>query len=263
MARLPCRKTPSTEYMPKKFSDVAIERVPSLCNRISSFQSKLTIAHYAHGTITDYCHALYKAVVYIGKLPDDFTQDDVDAYLQSMLNRKPIPAEAQFKHFCLWSEVLSADNGLHGVARAVTAKIRREKKLPPHTLIPAGHAPARCVQPVSKTLLSVIYDCGLRAFEACTLSGMTSIWTASRCTSGRARAARTALCPSVPETLVVLKAYRKNYPSKNCIFKKFGKDAPITQGFIRARLKEGLVNAGLDMSLTTPLPALSVCHPSA
>lgn len=92
--------------MPKKISDVAIERVPSLCNRISSFQSKLAIAHYAHGTITDYCHALYKAVVYIGKLPDDFSQDDVDGYLQSMY---------------------------------------------------------------SKTLLSVIYDCGLRAFDACNL----------------------------------------------------------------------------------------------
>ena len=86
-------------HMSKKISDVAIERVPSLRNRISSSQSKLAIAHYAHGTITDYCHALYKAVVYIGKLPDDFSQDDVDGYLQSMLSRKPMPAEAQFKHF--------------------------------------------------------------------------------------------------------------------------------------------------------------------
>ncbi len=72
-------------HMPK-ISDIANERVPSLRNRISSFQSKLTISHYAHSTITDYCHVLYKAVVYIGKLPDDFSQDDVDGYLQSMLS---------------------------------------------------------------------------------------------------------------------------------------------------------------------------------
>ena len=37
--------------------------------------------------------------MYIGKLPDDFSQDDVDGYLQNMLSRKPMPAEAQFKHF--------------------------------------------------------------------------------------------------------------------------------------------------------------------
>ena len=85
--------------MPKKISDMAIEKAPTLPNRISVFQSKLAIAHYAQGSITDYCHALYKAVVHIGKLPDDFTQEDVDEYFQTMLSRKPVPAEAQFKHF--------------------------------------------------------------------------------------------------------------------------------------------------------------------
>ena len=70
MARYHTVKPRLALNMPKKISDVAIERVPSLRNRISSFQSKLAIAHYAHGTITDYCHALYKAIVYIGKLPD-------------------------------------------------------------------------------------------------------------------------------------------------------------------------------------------------
>lgn len=96
MARCHTVKPRLALHMPKKISDVVIERVPSLRNRISFFQSKQAIAHYAHGTITDYCHALYKAVVYIGKLPNDFSQDDVDAYLQSMLSRKPMPAEALF-----------------------------------------------------------------------------------------------------------------------------------------------------------------------
>ena len=59
------------------------------------------------------------------------------------------------------------------------------------------------------------------------------------------------IVPVSPETLIVLKVYRENYPSKNCIFKKFGKDAPITPEFIRARLKEGLVKAELDTSLAT------------
>jgi hypothetical protein len=40
-----------------------------------------------------------RKIVFIDKLPDDFTQTDVEGYLQSMLSRKPVPAEAQFKHF--------------------------------------------------------------------------------------------------------------------------------------------------------------------
>ena len=73
--------------MPKKISDMAIEKAPSLPDRISLFQSKLAIASYAQGSITDYCHVLYKAVVHLGKLPDDFTQEDVDGYFQAMLPR--------------------------------------------------------------------------------------------------------------------------------------------------------------------------------
>ena len=116
--------------MPKKISDVAIERVPSLRNRISSFQSKLAIAHYAHGTITDYCHALYKAVVYIGKLPDDFSKDDVDGYLQSVLSRKLMPAEVQFKHFVYGLKCYRQTMGCPELRGLSLPKIQREKKLP-------------------------------------------------------------------------------------------------------------------------------------
>ena len=66
-------KTPFSPNMPKKISDMAVEKVPSISNHFSIFQSKLQIAHYAQGSITDSCHALYKAVVYLSKSPDDFT----------------------------------------------------------------------------------------------------------------------------------------------------------------------------------------------
>ena len=103
----------------------------------------------------------------------------------------------------------------------------------------------------SKTLLSVIYDCGLRAFEACNLKWNDINFDRQQVHVKKGKGGKDRIVPVSPETLVVLKVYRKNYPSKNCIFKEFGKDAPITPDFIRARLKEGLVKAGLDTSLTT------------
>ena len=116
--------------MPKKISDMAIEKAPSLPDRISLFQSKLAIASYAQGSITDYCHALYKAVVHLGKLPDDFTQEDVDGYFQAMLSRKPVPAEAQFKHFVYGLKCYRKAMGLNGLMGLALPKIRRERKLP-------------------------------------------------------------------------------------------------------------------------------------
>ena len=52
-------------------------------------------------------------------------------------------------------------------------------------------------------------------------------------------------------TLQVLKVYRKNYPSKNDVFKGFGSYDHINPAFIRMRLKEVLQKAGLNPKLTT------------
>ena len=85
--------------MPKKISDIALAKVPSFANRVSLFQSKLQITGHTPGTITDYSHALYKAVAHLGKVSEEFTQQDADGYMAWMLSRQPQPAISQFKHF--------------------------------------------------------------------------------------------------------------------------------------------------------------------
>lgn len=236
--------------MPKKISDVAIEKVPTLANRISLFQNKLAIAHYAQGSITDYCHALYKAVVYIGKLPDDFSQEDVNGYLQSMLNRKPIPAEAQFKHFVYGLKCYRQSMDCPELRGLALPRIRRERKLPRILSFQQVMRMLGVCNLYSKTLLSVIYDCGLRAFEACSLKWNDINFDRQQVHVKKGKGGKDRVVPICPETLVVLKAYRKHYPSMNYVFKMFGKDAPVTNAFIRARLKEALTMAGLDTSLT-------------
>lgn len=150
--------------MPKKISDAATSKVPSLANRISLFQSKLAIAHYAQGSITDYCHAIYKAVVHIGKLPEEFTQEDVDGYVLSMLSRKPIPAEAQFKHFVYGLKCYLRSMGYPELAGLALPKIRRAKKLPRIMSYQQVMHFLNVCELYSKALFGVIYDCGLRAF---------------------------------------------------------------------------------------------------
>ena len=81
--------------MPKKISDIALAKVPSLANRVSLYQSKLQITRHAPSTITDYSHTLYKAVSHIGKLPEEFTQKDADSYMARMLSRQPQPVLRQ------------------------------------------------------------------------------------------------------------------------------------------------------------------------
>jgi len=236
--------------MAKKISDMAIEKVPALSDRISLFQSKLQIAHYAQGSITDYCHALYKSVVHIGKLPDDFTQKDVDGYLQSMLSRKPVPAEAQFKHFIYGLKCYRTTMGLPELQGLALPKIRREKKLPRILSFQQVMHLLNVCDLYSKTLLAVIYDCGLRAFEACSLQWNDINFDRQQVHIKKGKGGKDRFVPICSETLVVLKRYREHYPSTNHVFKMFGKDAPLNNASIRFRLKEGLSKAGLDTSLT-------------
>ncbi len=237
--------------MPKKISDVAAEKVPSVSDRVSMFRSKLLIEHYAPGSITDYCHALYKAVAFIGKLPDDFTQEDVEGYFVSMLQRKPKPAEAQFKHFVYGLKCYRKCMGCSELSGLALPKIRRDKKLPRILSAKQVMQLLHVCDLYTKALLAVIYDCGLRAFEACNLKWTDIYFDRLQVHIKKGKGSKDRIVPISASTVEVLNKYRKQYPSHDFIFKMFGKNAQITQGFIRFRLKEMLGKAGLDTSYTT------------
>ena len=73
--------------IPNTYLDKAIEVVPKLGNHISLFTKKLRLAQYTDGTIYSYRLKIFQAVLYLKKLPEDFTQPDVDDYLTMFLGR--------------------------------------------------------------------------------------------------------------------------------------------------------------------------------
>ena len=62
--------------MSKSHIDKACAVVPEFENRISRFDKKLRIDQYAEHSIYDYKLKVAQAVMYLQKLPDDFTQDE-------------------------------------------------------------------------------------------------------------------------------------------------------------------------------------------
>ncbi len=67
--------------MPKKISDVAIEKVPVISDRFSLFRSKLQIAHYAPGSITDYT-TVHETFLTSRKLRLERLLSEIEAELQ-------------------------------------------------------------------------------------------------------------------------------------------------------------------------------------
>lgn len=141
--------------------------------------------------------------------------------------------------------------GLAALQGLSLPRIRREKKLPRILSAQQVMRMLTSCDLYSKTLLAVIYDCGLRAFEACNLKWNDINFDRLQVHIKKDKGSKDRVVPISPETLIVLEAYRKRYPSMNYVFKIFGRNAPITQAFIRARLKEALEKARLDTTLST------------
>ena len=237
--------------MPKKISDIALAKVPAFANRVSLFQSKLQITRHASGTIVDYSHALYKAVAYIGKLPEDFTQEDADGYLSYLLSRQPQPAVSQFKHFIYGLKSYLRAMGCPDLAGLALPKIRREKRLPRVLSVEQVQRLLRSCDLYTKTLFSVIYDCGLRASEASRLEWGNIMFDRRQVFVRRGKGGKDRIVPVSPKTLQVLRVYWKSYGQAGLIFRKPELGTPIDNAYIRMCLKCQLQKAGLDTSLST------------
>jgi site-specific recombinase XerD len=237
--------------MPKKISDIALVKVPSFANRVSLFQSKLQITRHASGTIADYSHALYKAVAYIGKLPEEFTQADADGYLSYLLSRKPQPAVSQFKHFIYGLKSYRHAMGCPGLAGLALPKIRREKRLPRVLSVEQVRLLLRSCDLYSKALFSVIYDCGLRASEACKLQWYDISFDRRQVLVRHGKGDKDRFVPISPKTLQVLRVYWRSFGEAGLVFRKDDKGTPIDNAYIRKCLKWQLQKAGLDTSLST------------
>ena len=237
--------------MSKKISDIALAKVPAFASRVSLFQSKLQITGHAPGTITDYSHALYKAVAHIGKLPEEFTQEDAEGYMSFMLSRKPQPAVSQFKHFVYGLKSYLRAMGLPDLAGLALPPIRRASKLPRILSVEQVRLLLRCCELYAKALFSVIYDCGLRASEACRLEWYDINFDRRQVHIKCGKGGKDRMVPISPKTLQVLRVYWKSYGSPGAVFKMPDGIIGINPAYIRKCLKYQLQKAGLDPTLTT------------
>ena len=115
--------------MSKSYIDKACAVVPEFENRIYRFDKKLRIAQYAEHSIYDYKLKIAQAALYLQKLPDDFTQDDIEGYLSSLLDQKRYSISF-FKHTVFGLQNYYKVMGLKQPRGLVLPKVRKPKKLP-------------------------------------------------------------------------------------------------------------------------------------
>ena len=212
----------------------------------------MRIAQYADNSIYDYRLKIAQAVLHFQKLPEQFTQDDIEGYLSMLLNRDRC-SKSFFKHTVFglkaYYEVMDYKEP-HGLCMP---KVRKQKRLP---RVLSQEQMARLIHgsPLyAKTLLALIYDCALRVSEACRLRWEDISFDRKMLFVYQGKGAKDRYVPISDQMLVVLKAFKVKYPSDDYVFKTQGsKTAPqrITPPYVRTILKQALARVALDHSIT-------------
>ena len=230
----------------------AIEAVPKFEERISLFTKKLRLAQYADGTIYDYRLKISQAVLYLNKLPDDFTQEDIDDYLSMLLDRNRYSISF-FKHTIFGLKEYYNVMGLKEPKGLVLPKVRKPKRLP-RVLSQQQVALLlhRC-ELYDKTLLATIYDCALRVSEACSLKWIDISFERQQLFVYQGKGKKDRVVPISSQLLTLLRIFKKKYPSDDFVFKSHRRDfipQPIKPGYVNVILKNALMRACLDRSIT-------------
>ena len=238
--------------MSKTFIDKACAVVPEFENRIYRFDKKLRIAQYAEHSIYDYKLKIAQAALYLKKLPDDFTQDDIEGYLSSLLDQKRYSISF-FKHTVFGLQNYYKVMGLKQPRGLVLPKVRKPMKLPK---VLSQRSIARLLKSCGlydKALLALIYDCALRVSEACKLRWEDISFERKMLFVCQGKGLKDRYVPISEQLLIVLKAFRKKYPSDDFVFKTHGRGVTperINEGYVRRIFKNALVKASLDTSIT-------------
>ena len=233
--------------------DKAIAAIPNFGKRIKLFTEKLRIAQYADNSIYDYRLKIAQAVLFFNKLPEEFTQTDIDYYLSTLLTKNRCSLSF-FKHTVFGLKAYYNAMGYKEPKGLVLPQVRKPKRLP---RVLSQEQISRlltdCTSLYDKTLLALIYDCALRVGEACRLRWDDICFDRKKLFVFQSKGRKDRYVPISDQMLVVLKAYRKKYPSDDYVFKSHGRKTEpqrITPGYVRTILKNALARVALDHSIT-------------
>ena len=210
------------------------------------------MTQYADSTIYSYRLKISQAVLYLKKLPDDFTQADVDDYLTMLLDRNCYSLSF-FKHTVFGLKDYYKYMGLKEPGGLVLPRVRKPKRLPRVLSQEQMKRLIGLCDLYDKALLSTIYDCALRVSEACSLKWIDISFDRQQVFVYQGKGKKDRCVPISEQQIKMLQCFKKRYPSDDFVFKTHGRGVapqPIKPGYVAVILKNALTKACLDRTIT-------------
>ena len=133
---------------------------------ITEFEKKLTISGRSHSTYLNYARHIAKLALHYQCCPHLLDEDQIDDYLFLLKQKHNTPSDSYFKHTVYGLRCLFKIHGLND-KRIQLPSIKRDKTLP---VVLSGDEVKRLLSAPKllkhRILIGLLYDCGLRCFEA-------------------------------------------------------------------------------------------------
>lgn len=149
------------------YVQLALSTLPGFKQIYEKFLKQMQLQQYAPGTIINYSGKIAQICLSLGKLPEVITQQEIDTYLVNLYNQSDKPCKSMFDHTVYglrsYYKLMQENND---IKYPNLPPIRKNKTLP---TVFSREEVRRLLRSAgslfNKTLLSLMYSCGLRLGE--------------------------------------------------------------------------------------------------
>jgi site-specific recombinase XerD len=227
----------------------AISSITEFGQRYEKFSRELIVRQYSGRTTTSYTSKIAELSLHFGKLPELLSEEEIRTYLSELLKRIPVPCKSKFEHTiaslrCYYKVMGFQSQRMH------LPRVKHQQKLPvvlsEKEIEKLLHGTENLRE---KALLSMLYSCGLRVNELCSME--IGAIDSSRMTvcirQGKGKKDR--YVPLAHKILPLLRCYYKKYRPVKYLFNG-NPGSPIKQRELARILDKNCRLTGIHKQIT-------------
>jgi site-specific recombinase XerD len=229
----------------------ACDSIAGFRQRYEKFSRELVVGQYAIGTVRNYTSKIASISLHYNRLPELLSRDEITIYLNELLLHVPLPCKSMFEHTVVGLRCYYKWMGYAEKQMELPA-LHKPKKLP--VVLSESEVEKllhRTCELREKSILSMLYSCGLRVSELCSLEIANIDSSRMMVLVGQSKGRKDRYIPLAHKVLPLLRKYLKSQahlPLKYLFESNPGK--PLEPRAVSDILKKNCLLIGLRKKIT-------------
>lgn len=228
----------------------ALDSIPEFKQRYEKFLRLLRIRQYAEGTIQNYCSKIACVCLFYGKVPEEIEKEEINRYLSSLLERKPLPAASMFIHVSAGFRCYYSLMGFKEKKFSLPS-FKKKKTLSVVLSYEEMRNLLRTTKDYrSKLILALLYSLGLRVGELCRLEVRDLDLDRQGMHIRQGKGGKDRYLPLAKNSIQLIKCYLRDFRPQNYLFYHVIPSTPVVPAKVSRILKEACIRIDCRKKVT-------------